>query len=186
MTVRAGLYDHHVPAQGITSKANTSGIATNVYGPVPEGYAWYVERISVHCPTDGAVADVHVILGTINQVAANAALDTSARVDHTEDGDDAVADENSAVFVPAGYSLVVQWTSATSGDICVSAVQYAVHELEPRRFMSPEDLRQLQAAHQHATAPVSQTAVAEYRATDNAPEEDLHVVDPEPFIGSPG
>lgn len=185
MTLRVGLYNHHVPMQGLTVTANTSGIATAAYSPVPEGYAWYIERYSVHCPTSASIASVNVILGTVSQVAANAALDTSARADYTINGKDAVGDSNSAIYVAPGYSLVIQWTAATSGDICIASIQYAVHELEPRKFMSPEDLRQVAAAGQHATGPVTQTATAEYRATDNAPEEDLHVVDPDPFIGSP-
>ena len=186
MSTRAGLYDHHVPMQGLTVNANASGIATAAYPPVPEGYAWYIERYSVHCPTSAAVASVNVILGVVSAVAANAALDSSARADFTTNGKDSVGDANSAIYVPPGYSLVIQWTAATSGDICIASIQYAVHELEPRRFMSPEDLRQVQAAAQHATAPVTGSATAEYRATDNAPEEDLHVVDPDPFVGSPG
>lgn len=186
MSLRAGLYDHTVPMQGVTVTANTSGIATAVYGPVPEGYDWWVERYSVHCPTSAAVASVNVILGPVSQVAANAALDSSARADFTTTGKDLVGDAFSAIYVPAGYSLVIQWTAATSGDICIASVQYDVHEKNPRHFMSPQDVHQIAAAHQHATSPVSESAVAEHRATDNAPEEDLHVVDPDPFVGSPG
>lgn len=186
MTVRAGLYDHHVPMQGVTVLANTSGIATAVYGPVPEGYAWYIERYSVHCPTSAAIASVNVILGPVNAVAANAALDSSARADYTTTGKDLVGDSNSPIYVAPGYSLVIQWTAATSGDICIASIQYAVHELEPRRFMSPEDQRQVAAAGQHATGPVTQTATAERRATDNPFQEDLEIVNPDTFVGSPG
>lgn len=157
---RAGIYEYHVPMLGATATANTSGVAKAGFGPVPEGYCWYIERYSVHCPTANAVAGVFVVQGT----TGTAAIDPSYRADYTTAGADAVGDAFHAIYVPAGYHLVVQWTAATSGDLCVASIQYAVHQLNSREMMSPQDVAQLAASHEHAGAQLTSSATAGKRA----------------------
>jgi hypothetical protein len=157
---RQGIFDHHVPMLGSTGTATSAGVAKAGYGPVPEGYCWYIERYSVHCPTSGAVAAVFVVLGA----TGTGAIDPGYRADYTTAGADAVGDANSAIYVPAGYHFVVQWTAATSGDVCTASIQYAVHQIDPSHMNSPQDLRQMAAAHQHAAAELNGTAVAGRRA----------------------
>jgi hypothetical protein len=158
--LRAGFYDHHVPMLGATGTATSAGVAKVGYGPVPEGYCWYIERYSVHCPTGAAVAAVFVAQGA----TGTAAVDSGYRADYTTAGADAVGDSFNAIYVPAGYHFIVQWTAATSGDVCTASIQYAVHQLDPHIMTSREDVRQIQASHEHATAPVNDSAVAGRRA----------------------
>ena len=157
---RQGVYEYHVPMLGATATANASGIAKAGYGPVPEGYCWYIERYSVHCPTSGAVAAVFVAQGS----TGTGAVDPSYRTDYTTAGADAVGDAFHAIYVPSGYHLVIQWTAATSGDLCVASIQYAVHQLNPNVIGSRQDALQEHAAHQHLTSPLTHVATAGERA----------------------
>lgn len=156
--MRMGVFDHTRPAEPKSGTANASGVASLFYGPCPEGYGWYIERISVHCPTAAAVAHVCVALTPLS------AVDYGSRMDFTTGGADSIADESTAIYVPAGYSLSIIWTAATSADVCTASVQYAVHQLDPRYMMSPEDMREVQAAHEHPKSPLTHPAVAGERA----------------------
>lgn len=154
---REGVFDHHVPMQGSSALANSSGVAKVGFGPVPQGYVWYIERYSVHCPTAAAVASVFVVHGT----TGTAAVDTSFRADYTTAGKDAVGDAFHAIYVPEGYHFLVQWTSATNLDQCVASIQYAVHELDPlvRGIMSGQDVRQLSESHESIMSPLTHSAI---------------------------
>lgn len=156
---RAGIFHHHVPAQRAQATAAATGIATVEYDYVPQGYCWYIERYSVHCPTSGAVASVFVT----NGASGTAALSSGFRVDYTTAGADAVGDSNTPIYVPEGYHLVIQWTSATSGDACVAAIQYAVHELDPlvQPIMSRQDMAQVEESHETPASPLTVGAVGE-------------------------
>ncbi len=144
----AGFYDHHVPMLGATGTATTAGVAKAGFGPVPQGYCWYIERYSMHCPTAAAVAAVFVTQGS----TGTAAIDPGYRADYTTAGADAVGDAFHAIYIPEGYHFTAQWTAATSGDVCTASIQYAVHQLNPQILSSPQDIRQVQAAHEHMSA----------------------------------
>jgi len=157
---RQGIFETHVPMYGQTATANSSGVAKVAFEPVSEGYCWYVERYSVHCPTVAAVASVFVTLGA----TGTAAIDTSYRADYTTAGADAVGDAFHAIYVPPGYRFVVQWTAATSGDICTASIQYARHQLNPMQNMSQQDIQLVNAAHEHGSSPLVESATAGKRA----------------------
>lgn len=152
---KAGLYRYHVPMQGRVAKANASGIATAYYGPAPEGYCWYVERMSTNAPTAATRLDV--------MVAPEASFNDPAyyRTDFTLSGSDAIADETQPPYVPAGYYLVFRWSGATSGDVCVASIQYAVHEMPP---LTEEERLQYLDAIQRAMGDTFQPATAARRA----------------------
>ena len=155
---RMGILDHTVPMQGRTSAAASSaGVADTWYGPVPEGFIWYVERVSVYCPTSAAAVALYVSTSELG-------TDLGSRADYTSAGANAIADEFNPIYLPEGYYLHVQWTAATSGDRCTSGVQYAVHEKNPGDIMNPVELRQVAAMHQHPTAEVNVPATAHQRA----------------------
>ena len=137
---REGIFDHHRPMEGKVAVANASGVATTFYGPVPEGYAWYVERLSTHAPTTNTACSIFVS-------AEASTSDPGFRADFTAVADD-IADEVNPIYLPAGYYLVVRWTGATSGDTCTASAQIAVHQLNPALFMSPEDRAQVREAHE--------------------------------------
>ncbi len=157
---RQGVFEIHRPMEGRGGVASSAGIAKASYGPVPEGYCWYIERYSVHCPTAAAVAAVFVTQGA----TGTAAIDPGYRADYTTAGADAVGDAFHAIYVPAGYHFTVQWTGATSGDACTASCQIAVHQVDPMNNMSRQDVRQVQAAHEHAATPLTEVATAGRRA----------------------
>ena len=157
---RLGIFERHIPMEGKTASANSSGVAKVGYGPVPEGYCWYIERYSVHCPTAAAVAAVFVTLGA----TGTAAVDPSYRTDYTTAGADAVGDAFHAIYVPAGYHLVIQWTAATSADVCTASIQYAVHDLNPMQNMSQHDIHLVNESHEHLSSPLVESATAQKRA----------------------
>lgn len=159
MSHRLGVLDHTVPMEGKVTTADASGDGTLYYGQVPLGYCWYIERISTHGPTSGTTLDVHVS-------PAPDIADDRTRTDYTANGNDAILDEIQPSFVPGGYYLVFKWANATSGDLLVASVQYAVHELNPSRqlALSESDRRTVEASHEKPTAPVNDSAVAERRA----------------------
>lgn len=156
---RMGVFEYHVPAMRAQGIANASGLATVAYDHVPHGYCWYVERYSVHCPTANSAAQVFVT----NGATGTALLDPGYRVDYTTAGSDAVGDSNSDIYVPAGYHLVIQFTGATNNDVCVCAIQYAVHQLQPlagEAITSGQDIRQLAEAHTYlGETPLTWSAV---------------------------
>lgn len=159
--MREGIFDHHVAMLGASAVANSAGVAKAGYGPVPEGYCWYIERYSAHCPTSAAVAAVFVVLGA----TGTAAIDPSYRADfQTTTGGDVVGDAFHAIYLPPGYHFVMQWTGAANADVCTASIQYAVHQLDPGHMMTRQDIRQIQASHEHAGSPVTETATAHRRA----------------------
>jgi len=141
----------------LTATAGASGSAQTALGPCPEGYCWYVERISSHGPTAGTKLDVDV-------ADNNTANDPAWRMDFSATANDDIADEQQPIYVPAGHWLVFNWSGATSGDILKASVQYAVHQLDTHYLQSAQDIRQEQASHEKPTAPVTHVAVAEGRA----------------------
>ena len=157
---RQGVFVRHEPMEGKVASANSSGVAKVGYGPVPEGYCWYIERYSVHCPTAAAVASVFVVQGA----TGTAAVDTSYRADYTTAGADAVGDAFHAIYIPSGYHFLIQWTAATSADVCVASCQIAVHQLDPMGNMSPQDVQLVNAAHEHLSSPLVEPATAQKRA----------------------
>ena len=161
---REGIFQTHIPALGATATASSAGVAKMRWGPVPEGYCWYIERYSGYCPTAAATAAVFVVLGS----TGTAAVDPSYQMDSTimaAAQTSVVGDANQPIYVPAGYHFVFQFTGATSGDKCVGSIQHAVHQLDPRvGNMSSADVHQLQLAHQHNTAPLTDVATAGKRA----------------------
>ena len=161
---RAGVYDHHVPMQSATATANAAGLAKAAWGYVPEGYCWYIERYSGHCPTAATTVAVFVALGA---TGPSAAVDPGYQADYTKLGTgitDVVGDANQPIYVPAGYHFVFQWTGATSGDLCVASIQYSVHQIDSNIIGTPQDALQEHAAHQSHTSPLTQVATAGERA----------------------
>ena len=158
---RQGIYEYHVPMTSASSPAASSGgVAHATWGPVPEGYCWYVERYGGHCPTAAAKQGVFVVNGAVPTTA----IDPGYRADIATVAGDIVGDAFHAIYVPAGYYFVMEWTSATSGDICTGSIQYAVHQLNPRGFASPQDTLQQLASHEHMASPLNVPATADERA----------------------
>jgi hypothetical protein len=144
--------------EGRVGVANAAGVATCFYGPTPEGYVWYVERLSSHAPTQATTLQVFASPDSTN-------TDPGYRADFSGAAADAISDETNPIYVPAGYYLVFRWAAATAGDVCVAAVQIAVHQLNPQYLMSPEDRVAVREAHERlAEHQVAEVATAGRRA----------------------
>ena len=90
--LRAGLFDHHTTDPYIVATAaGATVLAQGFWGPCPQGYAWYVERISTHGPTANTKLDVYVTTSSI--VSGVAASDDGFRADFTATANDAIVPE---------------------------------------------------------------------------------------------
>lgn len=174
---RAGFYDHHEPGMSIVATANASGVAQGFLGPVPQGYCWYVERMtswSNTAATSGLLLEVFV--QTVDDAAPTSATvgNRTGRQDVSYVVVNDISDNNSPIHVPEGYFLVAFWTGLTSGDKVELTTQIAVHllslDIEPRQLVqqqteptpdiNPEDVQEqdgLIARLEHATADLFRT-----------------------------
>lgn len=92
------------------------GTAEVVFGPVPYGEVWLIQRITVQV-TNAPGSAASVFVGP--PIAANF-------VDGTIAGDLDVADELQPVVVPGGQILTVQWASAGVGNTATATIQYRI------------------------------------------------------------
>ena len=152
-----GFYDSTRSDLYITATANSSGVAQGFLGPVPAGYAWYVDRYTTFSTTSGTPV-CEVFVQPQQTLAADYAATTGSRQyrqDYTSNGKNNVSDNKSAVFVNEGQYLVVGWTGLTNGDTVQFSTQVRVH-LKSLRI---ED-RQLQHQQQEKSYPDSPAKAA--------------------------
>lgn len=166
--LREGLFDHHRLDPRLMTAAGGTPTAQDALGPVPEGYAWYIENIAW-----SVVGNSHNALLDFAVTVDNGQLPTQALWDHAG----LIATFTSAAirgalqpglpfYVPPNHFIraYAAGGSLAAGDVVAVTYQIAVHQLNPRQMMSPDDIAQARAAHQHPTAEVSETAVAGRRA----------------------
>jgi hypothetical protein len=138
--MQASIYDHteqvdlvnYSPAgNGIgqgTPTAQSNGIAIGAYGPCPEGFCWYFERLSTYSNTSGTpILEVYVVTAP-NPAASTTGL-RSRRLDYTPQGKNDLMDEVNPIYVQPGYWLLAVWSTLTSGDLCTLSCQLRVHQL---------------------------------------------------------
>ena len=189
--LRSGIFEHHEQAYFIGAASATpaaSGVVNaGQNGACPQGYVWYVEIANFHV---GGTHNALVELAVQTAPSLPAAWDRATRVwsfgAAAVDGAQAFPN---GIYVPAGSYLIANFTagSLAQNDVCTLNVQIAWHQLTGGEIpMSRQDVRQVGAAHFNPPHAVAESATAEHRATDNPVGEDLHVVDPDPFVGSPG
>lgn len=92
-----------------TAISNAAGVATIDFGEPPIGWEWRVERLGVK---GAGTATVYVGAVQDNQFS-----------DFTPTATQDIADEASPIWVPAGENLLVQFTGAGVGTICVAIAQ---------------------------------------------------------------
>jgi hypothetical protein len=89
------------------------------------GQGFLVERICVTCSsTTATTARVYV-----GSASPQNEMDVTL-----SSGNEAVADENSPIYVPAGATLTVVWSDADAGSVCTMRVQYAVIQFVPSTY----------------------------------------------------
>lgn len=190
--LRAGFFTHHEQAYFIGA-ANATPQASGVInsgqnGACPQGYVWYVELANFHVGgTHNAIVELAV--QTVGAIPANWDRATRVWSFGAAAVDGAQAFPN-GIYVPSGSFLVANYTagSLAQNDVCTLNVQIAWHQLEHGEIpMSRGDVRQVAASHENlAETKVTEPATAATRAYDDAGPEEVHVIDPEPFVGSPG
>lgn len=100
-----------------SSDAESSGSATVRFGPVPAGYMWAIERVVVHTTSTGT-PEVRLHRNQISNL-------------QLVDGTDAifnVADNHQPIRLNQNESLVIEWTSLSTGAICTATLQIGLHE----------------------------------------------------------
>lgn len=132
MSNRRGVLESTRPDQYIGATVASDGTATGYIGPCPEGFEWYVERMT--CAQSGAgVSATTALLEIYVQQSQNAPGDASkqGRQDiavGTAVAND-VSDNLSPIVVPPGMFLVAYWTGLTSGDLVKLSTQIQVRRL---------------------------------------------------------
>ncbi|SRR5260221_336891 len=138
METRRGIIESSRPDQYIAATVAAGGGATGFLGPCPEGFEWYVERLT--CAQSGAAVAATALLEFYVQLAQDAPSDASkqGRQDIAVGSSVAnnVSDQNQAIVVPPGYFLVAVWSGLTSGDKVKVSSQMQVRRLILERARS--------------------------------------------------
>lgn len=166
---REGIFEKH-RLDTLYSSFVAGNVAQLQFGPVPQGYAWYVENFAF------------VVLGNSHTTIAEVAItpdDTQLPAEASWDNDGlvwgspgvtaarfATVQPGVAWYMGPGHwlHLSAHGGTAVAGDVLSATAQIAVHQLDPDFIMSPEDAKQLRAAHEHLAAELAHSAVAERRA----------------------
>jgi hypothetical protein len=164
--MREGLFDHHRrdSQQALAAAVGGQPNAQGVLGPVPEGYAWYVENFAytVVGANHTALIDV-AVLRDDGPLPAQATWDHQGLVWTGPAAAQIKGSTNNGVawYAPAGTFL--KWSAApgtlANGDVVVVTYQIAVHQLDPHFLMSPDDALQVKSAHERMAAELNQDAV---------------------------
>ncbi len=129
--MRRGIIESTRPDQYINATVAATGGASGSIGPCPEGFEWYVERLT--CSQSGAAVAATALLEIYVQAAPDAPLDASkqGRQDVSVGSvvKDGVSDQQSPIVVPPGYHLVAVWSALTSGDKVKLSSQIQVRRL---------------------------------------------------------
>lgn len=125
-----GVYVHTRVDQQIAGVIDSTGAFAGSLGPVPEGYCWYVERLT--CQSNTAVASgptttLEIFVST--DITGPTSPDKTGRQDMTLLPANDVSDQNSPIYVGPGMFLVAQWAGLTTGNRVRLTTQIRVHEL---------------------------------------------------------
>ena len=166
--LREGLFSHHRRDFLSLAASGTPVTAQGSIGPVPEGYAWYIE------------AWAYTVLGTSHTALLALAVtpdNGTIPPPTTWDYAGVISGSASAAFFatlipgnpiyvpPAHFIRPYLWGGTlAAADVVNFNLQASVHQLDPPVLMSPEDRRQAAASHQHLDSGLVETAVAARRA----------------------
>lgn len=157
-----GFYSHTFPGQYINAAVNASGLANGFLGPVPEGYCWYVERLTCWSNSSNNSTGILEIFVLQSQTPPN---------DNSRQGrqdvavgnvvQNGVSDERSPIYVPAGHFLVASWSLLNSADQVALSCQIRVHKLHAKPT---------HPAVSHHHMPGGEQAIGHFRPTGDEPE----------------
>lgn len=157
--LRQGLFDHHRLEPLALVAAGATPTAQGVLGPVPEGYAWYLEQVAYTVAGNSHTAAMDLAVAVDGgPLPAQASWDHAGLVWTTAAAVRASMNPGLAIFVPPGHFVHAYLSGGTlaAGDTAVVTFQVAVHQLDPRFVMSPEDARAV--AESHERLPVHEVA----------------------------
>lgn len=133
MDNRRGVLQQTRSDQYIAATIAADGTGRGAIGPCPEGFEWYVERLTCSqtgtTPAATALLEIYVLPTDLGQGTPDASKqgrqDVSVGTTLTAN----VSDQESPIVVPAGYYLVAYWTGLTSGDKVALSTQVQVRKL---------------------------------------------------------
>lgn len=123
----------HRPDNYISATANAAGVASGSIGPCPEGFCWYVERMTCFSDSAATAPILEVYVLPTNAAPSDASKQGRQDVATGTNVVNGVSDAASPIVVPAGYYLVAVWTALNSGDHGRLSTQIAVHALPAER-----------------------------------------------------
>ncbi len=165
-----GAYHHTRTDLQLAGTIGSAGTAVDAIGSVPEGYCWYVERLTSYSNTANATTGKLEIFVS-NNPNGPTAPDKTGREDVATGTSvqDSTSDQRSPIYLGPGQYLVAQWSALTQNDVVRVTSQIRVHELLRNRgpVTAPADhhdhgVEKAAAAGNalHATAAIMADAVA--------------------------
>lgn len=154
---REGIFEKHRLDSITLTSAAIGGLqqAEGHVGPVPQGYAWYVENfdwlVRGNSHNAQVVAAVTPDDTTLGGTAGFAVWDGMGMV--VAPAAAAIGGSSvpaAAFYMGPGHSFHVLafGGSLAAGDVIVPTLQIAVHQLDPAFIMSPEDAQQVKERHE--------------------------------------
>lgn len=129
--MRDGIHHSWRPGDYITATVNAAGIASGSIGPCPEGYVWYVERLTCFSTdtvlTTGGLLEIYSIPteDSPNDESKSGRQDVAVDVIVLN----SVSDQRSPIIVPPGYYLVAKWSGFNAGNTNTLSAQIEVRKI---------------------------------------------------------
>ena len=145
---------HHTtrPDQYIHATAASTGIAHGGLGPCPQGFCWYIERMTCYSNSGVTVSATTPLLeiyvmqdggGPPNDASKQGRQDLAVG----QVVINGVSDEHQPIYVGPGYKIEAVWTGMNSGDLCVVSFQQRVNKLHATP--EPQTTSQHHGMHHH-------------------------------------
>lgn len=166
--LREGFFEKHRLDSITLVSAAISALqqAEGHIGPVPQGYAWYVENFdwlvrgnSHNAQVVAAITTDDTTLGGVGGFATWDGMGMVVAPVAAAIGGSSVP--AAAFYMGPGHSFHVLafGGSLAAGDVIVPTLQIAVHQLNPHFIQSPDDQVQVQRAHERLGAELNMDAV---------------------------
>lgn len=166
---RDGVFRGHRQENLVAVAAGGTPTAQAVLGPVPEGYAWYLEVI-----TFAVIGNSHTAVFDLAVTPDNGSLPAQATWDHqgavltvTPAAVRGTSPNAVPIYVPPAHYVHAYFSGGTlaAGDVATVALQIATHELNPLFLQSREEIERELASHERRPAhEVVEVATASRRA----------------------
>lgn len=118
------------PDEYINATVDSTGLAQGYIGPCPEGFCWYVERMTCFS-NDTATTGILEVYSIRSQIKPSDAS-KQGRQDVATGSTvlNGVSDQASPIYAGPGYFLVASWSGLTAGKVVALSMQIRVHKIE--------------------------------------------------------